>query len=207
MTGQGSLWFHTPAEPDLGPLVQTGHGFEEDYDFHAWAELSDIAQQPHQAYARVKGGSAKHFQRCGFSMRDPGDDIVRIINLPPDKLLGGDSRPKPSHWVSFPVQTSPRIYWLTGEHRDESQPTWLRAEAVGHRFDIFENGTMSTVRWDDDGTDRDFNDHIVELALVTRTPSDFSLSARHELDEADLMTAVTEHHRVHAVAHRHQPNS
>lgn len=39
---------------------------------------------------------------------------------------------------------------------------------MGHAFDRYQNGTMSTVGWDDTGGDRDFNDMTLEVAVVFR---------------------------------------
>ena len=39
---------------------------------------------------------------------------------------------------------------------------------VGHSYDIYENGTLSIVRCDDIGSDRDFNDFVLEVAIVGR---------------------------------------
>jgi hypothetical protein len=39
---------------------------------------------------------------------------------------------------------------------------------IGHSYDIYENGTLSTVRYDDTGGDRDFNDLVLEVAVVGR---------------------------------------
>jgi len=35
-------------------------------------------------------------------------------------------------------------------------------------YDIYDNGTLATVQWDDAGGDRDFNDLVVEVAVVRR---------------------------------------
>lgn len=37
-----------------------------------------------------------------------------------------------------------------------------------HSYDIYENGTLSTVQYDDTGADRDFNDFVLEVAIVGR---------------------------------------
>lgn len=39
---------------------------------------------------------------------------------------------------------------------------------VGHSYDIYENGTLSIVRYDDTGGDRDFDDFVLEVAIVGR---------------------------------------
>jgi hypothetical protein len=59
-------------------------------------------------------------------------------------------------------------YWFSGEHRNPAQPNWQGDAAVGHKFDIYDNGTLSTVGFDDTGGDRDFDDFVLEVAIVYR---------------------------------------
>jgi hypothetical protein len=40
--------------------------------------------------------------------------------------------------------------------------------SIGHSFDIYDNGTLSTVGWDDTGGDLDHNDKVMEVAVVYR---------------------------------------
>ena len=76
--------------------------------------------------------------------------------------MGGDQTPRPSEWEKFPVQARPRRYFFHGEHRNPAGSTWNRDAAVGHSYDIYENGTLSRVGWDDTGGDMDLNDLIVD---------------------------------------------
>jgi hypothetical protein len=101
-------------------------------------------------------------------MRQPGDDLISVLNLPPDEVLGGDFRPRPSDWIKFAPQLNTRRYWLMGEHRNPAVDRWEWDSAVGHSYDIYENGTLSTVGWDDTGVDRDFDDLVLEIAVVRR---------------------------------------
>lgn len=96
------------------------------------------------------------------------DPIPIVQTTPPDLLLGGDYRPYPSDWVRFPVQWGPKDYWFAGEHRNPSQANWERDASVGHSFDRYDNGTLSTVGWDDTGEDLDHDDLILEVAVVYR---------------------------------------
>lgn len=89
--------------------------------------------------------------------------------FPGDALFGGDHRPRPSDWEKFPVQARVRRYFFRGEYRNPSQQTWNSDSAVGHSYDIYENGTLSRVGWDDTWGDMDMNDLIVEVAVVDRT--------------------------------------
>jgi hypothetical protein len=163
-------WF-TPNTPDLGCFTQNKHGFEVDANFFMWAEPppfdADFNYIPHQAYFRVKCGKAADYQRCNVWMRNSWDPI-QVLASPPDYTLGGDFRPYPSDWQKFPPQSGPMVYWFGGEHRDPASANWEWDTAVGHSFDLYDNGTMSTVGFDDTGEDMDMNDLTLEVAIVYR---------------------------------------
>ena len=59
-------------------------------------------------------------------------------------------------------------YWFRGDYRNPAAPDWKTDAGVGHSFDIYDNGTLSTVGWDDTGGDRDYNDLVLEVAIVYR---------------------------------------
>jgi hypothetical protein len=82
-------------------------------------------------------------------------------------------------------QQSPFEYWFHGEYRDPAGGSWKRDAAVGHSFDIYDNGTLSVVGWDDTGGDLDLNDHIVEVAVVNRVDY-FGQFTPARIDEAEL---------------------
>jgi hypothetical protein len=91
-----------------------------------------------------------------------------LQNFPPSFVLGGDYSPRPSDWNRFPTQFGERFYWFSGQHRDPATSVWQPDAFVGHSYDIYENGTLSIVRYDDTGGDRDFNDLVLEVAIVGR---------------------------------------
>jgi hypothetical protein len=168
-------WWTTPDTPDLGAFRQHKHGFEDDGGDFLWCEFAPwewVNGQPHwiphQTYVRIKNGEAAFHQRVSAWMVPEGAPPPLFQGLPPAFVLGGDHPPWPSDWVKFPVQTTPHDYWLFGENRNPAQPNWQRDTAVGHSFDLFANGTLSTVGWDDSAGDRDFNDLVVEVAVVYR---------------------------------------
>jgi hypothetical protein len=72
--------------------------------------------------------------------------------------------------MKYPPQLGSRIYFFAGEHRDPNTPKWIWDRSLGHTYDIYDNGTLATVYYDDVrvGGDRDFNDLIVEVAVVRR---------------------------------------
>jgi hypothetical protein len=101
-------------------------------------------------------------------MRGPSASVTDVLGAPPEWVLGGDFRPYPSEWLKYPPQNEGRMYLFAGEHRNPAQPAWRWDGAVGHTYDIYDNGTLSTVHWDDTGGDRDFDDFVVEVAVVRR---------------------------------------
>lgn len=189
--------FTTPDTPDLGCFVRQSHAFEIDAHFHMWAEpppfeiVDDaIHYRAHQTYFRIKCGEAAYYQRVHAWMRDTWDALV-VLASTPDWTLGGDHRPTPTDWVKFPPQSGRMTYWFAGEHRDPSSTSWQWDAMVGHSYDIYERGTLSTVGWDDTGGDRDMNDLVIEVAVVYRRAY-FDKLAPAVRREADLNSFVTD---------------
>jgi hypothetical protein len=166
--------YYSPATPDLGCFVRNKHGFQVDGDFFIWNEYPPFDPAtgrilPHQVYFRVKCGKAAHHQRVSVWMTPPGTSLPPpLIGQPPDYVLGGDFAAMPSGWLKFPVRTTDQGYWFAGEHKPANGTSWLRDFSVGHSYDIYDNGTLSTVGWDDTGEDRDYDDFILEVAVVRR---------------------------------------
>ena len=167
--------FPSPATPDLGCFVRRKHGFETDQDVdfgNVHVEFSpsiDFAPRFHQCYFRVMCGDAAFFERCLVYMTSDASLPPPILeSFPPNFVLGGDYRPHPSDWYSFPTQGGSRFYWFFGQFRDPANTFWQPDAAVGHSYDIYENGTLSTVQYDDNGSDLDYNDLILEVAIVGR---------------------------------------
>jgi hypothetical protein len=165
--------FPSFAAPDLGCFVRRKHALEIElgnenihYEF-----MPSIDFQPsyHQVYFRVICGRARFFQRC-FVYMPAGSNIPPSVleNTPPDWVLGGDYTPRPSDWFRYPTQKGERTYWFFGQHRNPMGGSWQADALVGHIYDIYENGTLSTVHYDDTGGDRDMNDLILEVAVVGR---------------------------------------
>jgi hypothetical protein len=161
--------------PDLGCLVRRKHDLQiEDGNANVHVEFVpsiDFAPRFHQAYFRVKCGKAAFFERCmvhrttDFSVPGP-----ILEQFPPDFVLGGDFTPRPSDWLRYPASQSPQNYWFFGQFRNPAETAWRRDAIVAHAYDIYDNGTLSTVQYDDTGGDRDLNDLIIEVAIVGRTP-------------------------------------
>lgn len=162
--------FWTPNTPDLGCFLRRKHGFRIDAEFRLWNEFPPWDANgyiPHQAYFRVVCGKAGFYQRAKVWMRQSLDPLI-LGGAMPDYVLGGDFRPSPSEWSKFSPQKGEMYYWFSGEHRDPAQANWHGDAVVGHSFDIYDNGTLSTVGFDDTGADRDCNDLVLEVAIIYR---------------------------------------
>jgi hypothetical protein len=163
--------FWTPDVPDLGCFIRRKHELES-YDFYIWGEPAPWTAGriiTHQTYARVLCGEAAYYQRAKAVMLPGSSQMFDAVIAPPDFVLGGDFRPYPSEWVKWPVQSDDRMYWFLGEYRNPATTTWQHDRVVGHTFDIYENGTVSTVHFDDTGGDRDMDDLLLEVAVVRRS--------------------------------------
>lgn len=167
--------FPNPSTPDLGCFVRRKHGFETDQDVdfeNVHVEFNpsiDFSPNYHQTYFRVMCGEAAFFQRCLVYMTaDVSVPTPVLQHFPPGFALGGDYAPRPSEWNKFPTQFGERFYWFFGQHRNPATSVWQTDALVGHSYDIYENGTLSIVQYDDTGGDRDFNDLVLEVAIVGR---------------------------------------
>jgi hypothetical protein len=176
-----SVFRPTLNSPDLGCHVRQAHPFEVDYKFHIWEETSPLTRDVHQVYFRVVCGEAAFYQRCHVYM----SPVWVPPGWPGDAMLGGNHRPRPTDWAKFPVQARAYRYIFHGEHRNPSEHSWKWNAAVGHSYDIYENGTLSRVGWDDTGGDMDMNDLIIEVAVVDRR-SYFDEFVIADMDEVAL---------------------
>jgi hypothetical protein len=167
--------FPNPTAPDLGRFLRRKHGFKTDpgVDFenvHVDFNPSiDFSPKFHQTYFRVVCGKAAFFERCLVYMTNDASIPPSVVqNFPPGFILGGDYTPRPSEWNRFPTQSGERFYWFFGQNRNPAAGTWQADALVGHTYDIYENGRVSTVQYDDTGNDGDFDDLILEVAIVGR---------------------------------------
>lgn len=165
--------FPSPDTPDLGCFVRRKHGLEVDDGFaNIFVEVVpsiDFRPTYHQVYFRVMCGEAAFFQRSlVYRTADLQIPPPNLVAFPPDWILGGEYRPHPSNWYKYPTQSGTRFYWFIGQHRNPAGGSW-RADALhGHAYDIYENGTLSTVHFDDSGGDRDLDDFVLQVAVVGR---------------------------------------
>lgn len=193
------LQFPNLNTPDLGCFLRRKHEFQIDshVDFlNVHIEFSpsiDFSPPYHQTYFRVMCGEAAFFQRCLVYMTvDTSIPPPILQTTPPAFILGGDYTPRPSEWNRFPTQSGQRFYWFFGQHRNPTLAAWRRDALVGHSYDIYENGTLSIVGYDDTGQDRDFDDFVLEVAIVGRrswkdvTQAEDQAAANAEIEKEGL---------------------
>jgi hypothetical protein len=166
--------FPNPSSPDLGCFVRRKHGLEVETgaeNIHVELNPSiDFHPAYHQLYFRVICGEAAYYQRCFVYMTsDLSIPPPVLASFPPDWVLGGEYTPRPSDWQRYPTQSGERFYFFVGQHRNPSESTWAPDALVGHSYDIYENGTLSTIYHDDTGGDRDLDDFVLEAAVVGRS--------------------------------------
>ena len=166
--------FPNPLAPDLGCFVRRKHDLEiEEGNRNIHVELNpsiDFHPRYHQLYCRVICGHAAFFQRALVYLRaDLSIPPPVLQSFPPDEVLGGEFTPRPSDWFRFPTQSGDRFYFFLGQHRDPNGGSWSADALVGHSYDLYENGTLSTIYYDDTGEDRDLDDFVLEAAVVGRT--------------------------------------
>src|SRR5579872_1544121 len=147
--------FPNLSTPDLGCFVRRKHGFEtdQDVDFEnihwEYGQTTDFSPAYHQTYFRIMCGEASIYERCNvFMVSGQGEPPE-----PPQFVLGGDYTPRPSDWSKFPTQRGQRTYWFIGQYADPADGTWRADRFVGHSYDIYENGTLSVVQFDDNAVD------------------------------------------------------
>jgi hypothetical protein len=165
--------FPNPNSPDLGCFVRRKHDLEIEVgsrNIHVELNPSiDFHPTYHQLYLRVICGEAAFYQRCFVYMTSDLSIPPPVLGVsPPDWILGGEYTPRPSDWQRYPTQLGDRFYFFFGQHRNPSAGTWTADALVGHSYDIYENGTLSTIYYDDTGGDRDMDDFVLEAAIVGR---------------------------------------
>jgi hypothetical protein len=166
--------FPNPNTPDLGCFVRRKHGFETDPDVDCenlhldFSPSIDFSPPYHQTYFRVSCGDTSFFQRCLVYMTTAAILPSEQEDSPPNFILGGDYTPYPSDWSRFPTQAGTRIYWFFGQFSNPATQLWLPDALVRHSYDIYENGTLSTVQYSDLGARGEFDDFVLEVAIVGR---------------------------------------
>ncbi len=189
------LLFAIPSAPDLGAPAGRRHGFRVLSDVNLWNALppSDRGRHlPHQVYARVKAGRSGLHARAKVWARRDLDPLI-LAGLMPDAVLGGDDPVPVGRWAALAPQPGEMAYWFSAELRDPVSLVWEPAASVGHSQAVFEHGTLSTVAWNGAGGARDYDDLVLEVAIVRRDAWFERLHAAVVEREGDAERVVREH--------------
>lgn len=116
----------------------------------------------HQLFVRIRGGIASLPQRCLVYMRRGllGGELIGEPNL----SLGG-AVPRPGHWVSLPAQNGETTYYVGSQYNLNG---WKRAGGVHVRREAHTNGFYYTLGFDDIPEQVDYNNHVIEVAVMLR---------------------------------------
>jgi hypothetical protein len=82
----------------------------------------------------------------------------------PNLSIGG-SVPRPGHWFSLPAQNGATTYYVGSEYNLNG---WKRAGGVHVRRERHTNGFYYTLGFDDMPGHIDYNNHVVEVAVLLR---------------------------------------
>lgn len=67
--------------------------------------------------------------------------------------------------TSFGLRPGFNSYWFFGYHARDG--VWYADAAVGHITDVYSNGILTTVYYDDDASDLDMNDFVIQIFTTT----------------------------------------
>jgi hypothetical protein len=118
----------------------------------------------HQVHYRVAGGESGLWQRCVVYVRNapPANTPLPAGNI--DLILGGEFWATPTGWSAFePHSGTYTYYWGGAYHKDGG---WHWDSGVRERKDVYANGIVWTLNYDDTGDHPDYNDYTIEVACV-----------------------------------------
>jgi hypothetical protein len=81
--------------------------------------------------------------------------------------LGGEENIviSPLWWTFGPQYDRPVLYYFVGEFLNNNGK-WVTDYGSDHSWDLYSNGFLATLVFDDSGADDDFNDLVMEIALM-----------------------------------------
>lgn len=114
-------------------------------------------------YYRVKGGkSSPLWQGCYIYERNapPQNSLPRDSH---NVQLGGEFNTTPTNWSSFETHNSTYTYYFAGIHHQNRKWDWDYGFHITR--DVYTNGYIWTLSYDDNGSNPDYDDFIVEVAV------------------------------------------
>ncbi len=150
-----------PPHPELGAFLETGFDETRPGVNLWWLWVHDH----HQTFWRVVGGSPTQWQRCLLWIKSgaPSEEPLGT----PEMLIGGEHLPAVSAWQPMQPRNGEFTYVLGGNYHQES--TWRWSYGLDVREDRYTGGWHVRLRFESSGQEADYNDFMVELAIVWRT--------------------------------------
>lgn len=130
--------------------------------FSIWNASSD---QRHEVWFRIRGGDALFQQRLRVYKEQ---DLPRPPDtLPPSsELIYEIEGNRASDWISLGFEDEFYTYYFDGDNRPFGRPGWDHSKAVRAQKEIYNNGDLYRVSFEDLNTLDDYNDLEVEVVLV-----------------------------------------
>lgn len=134
-------------------------------DATAYVVYTTSTTEPHQVWYRISGGDALFRQRLQVYQENAGP---RPINqLPPEtELRQTILTNNPTEWFVFPREQDVFSYYFDGDNRPTPDSNWLNGRGLVVKRTRYENGNLFQLGFEDKVTLDDFNDLIVEVAII-----------------------------------------
>jgi hypothetical protein len=167
----GGLWLTpTPAQqsssssPPLRNLVREFAPVTMP-DATAYVVYTTSAEVPHQVWYRVSGGDALFRQRLQVYQENANP---RPLNqLPPESELKQTILTnEPTEWFVFPPEQDIFSYYFDGDNRPTPDSPWENGRGLVVQRTRYENGNLFQLGFEDKLILDDFNDIIVEVAIL-----------------------------------------
>ncbi len=134
-------------------------------DATAYVVYTTSALEPHQVWYRISGGDALFWQRLQVYQENAGP---RPINqLPPETELRQTIQTNnPTEWFVFPPEQDIFSYYFDGDNRPTPGSDWQNGRGLVVKRTRYENGNLFELGFEDKVILDDFNDLIVEVAII-----------------------------------------
>ncbi|HEY9736661.1 MAG TPA: hypothetical protein V6D06_10275 [Trichocoleus sp.] len=153
------------ASPPLGALVRQYEAVTRN-GATAYAIWTTDSTTAHQMWFRIAGGEALYRQRLRVYKENAGPRPADT--LPPASTLANELLANaPTGWYALNQKRDIFTYYIDGDHRDGG--SWGNDEGVRVVRARFENGLLYQIYFEDVPQLDDYDDLIVEVALV-QTP-------------------------------------
>lgn len=155
-------------DPDLGYWISRRHEYQIEQGLNIYAESNE---DPVEICFRTAGSEAALRQKCAIYLTQSWFPIPNPTAQQPAYALDESSRA----WKTFGRHPGFTAYWFFGYHSRDGN--WLPNTAIAHMTDVYSNGLLTTVYFEDTGAGGDFNDLVIQIFSATRAGSAFAVPA------------------------------